>query len=57
VNTASRLQEKAVSGEMIVSERLARHLDHPPGVLEHMVLKGKEHVVDAYRVKWSTEAR
>jgi len=54
VNTASRLQEQAGSGEMIVSERLARYLKDPPGVLEHMVLKGKQQVVDAYRVEWSS---
>jgi len=57
VNTASRLQEQAGSGEVIVSERLARYLEDPPGVLEHLTLKGKQQVVDAYRVTWPAKAR
>jgi hypothetical protein len=35
-----------------MSERLARYLEHAPGVLEHMELKGKQQGVDAYRVSW-----
>jgi adenylate cyclase len=52
VNTASRLQAEAGSGEVIVSARLAQHLEQPPGELEHLSLKGKQQVVDAYRVSW-----
>jgi len=55
VNTASRLQAQAASGEVIVSARLAELLDHPPGELEHLELKGKQQPVDAYRVRWSKE--
>jgi adenylate cyclase len=54
VNTAARLQSEAAGGEVIVSERLARHLDQPPGELEHLTLKGKQQIVDVYRIKWST---
>ena len=55
VNTASRLQARAASGEIIVSARLAQYLDHPPaGELEHLELKGKQQPVDAYRVAWSS---
>jgi len=53
VNTASRLQAQAASGEVIVSARLAQFLDQPPGELEHLELKGKQQPVDAYRVTWS----
>jgi len=53
VNTASRLQAQAASGEVIVSARLARFLDQPPGELEQLELKGKQQLVEAYRVPWS----
>ena len=53
VNTASRLQAQAAGGEVIVSARLARFLDEPPGELEHLELKGKQQLVDAYRVTWA----
>jgi adenylate cyclase len=56
VNTASRLQAEANSGEVIVSQRLARHLENPPGVLEHLVLRGKQQVVDAYRIEWTADS-
>jgi adenylate cyclase len=52
VNTASRLQAEAGGGEVIVSERLARHLPEPPGELEQLALKGKQQPVAAYRVSW-----
>jgi adenylate cyclase len=53
VNTASRLQAEAASGELVVSARLARYLDRAPGVREHLKLKGKQQPVEAYRVTWS----
>jgi adenylate cyclase len=52
VNTASRLQSCASSGEVLVSERLARFLDKPAGPLEHVTLKGKHEPVAAQRVRW-----
>jgi adenylate cyclase len=52
VNTASRLQGQAASGEVLVSARLAHLLDAPPGMPEQVVLKGKQNPVDAYRVRW-----
>lgn len=55
VNTASRLQGQAAGGEVLVSERLARFLDAPPGVPEQIVLKGKQEPVAAYRVSWFAE--
>ena len=56
VNTASRLQAQAASGEIIVSARLAQYLDHQPaGELEHLELKGKQQPVDVYRVAWSND--
>jgi adenylate cyclase len=55
VNTASRLQAAAAGGDVIVSARLARFLEKPPGDLEHLALKGKQQAVDAYRIKWSRE--
>jgi adenylate cyclase len=54
VNTASRLQGEAASGEVLLSARLARYLDEPIGVLEQTVLKGKQEPVGAYRVRWFT---
>lgn len=53
INTASRLQGQAASGEIIVSARLAHYLDNPPGKLEQLELKGKQQPVEAYRVAWS----
>ncbi|MEO3758178.1 adenylate/guanylate cyclase domain-containing protein [Mycobacterium sp. B14F4] len=52
VNTAARLQSCARGGEVMVSERLARHLDEPAGDLEHVQLKGKREPVAAQRVTW-----
>jgi adenylate cyclase len=52
VNTASRLQSAAASGEVVVSGRLAAHLDAPPAPAEELVLKGKQDAVVAHRVRW-----
>jgi adenylate cyclase len=53
VNTASRLQGCAASGEVVVSARCARHLGAPPGdAIEDVVLKGKQEPVPAYRLRW-----
>ncbi len=52
VNTASRLQSCASSGEVLVSERLARFLDKPAGPREHITVKGKHEPVAAQRVRW-----
>ena len=54
VNTASRLQGHAGAGEVVLSERLARHLPKPVGEAEHLELKGKEGRFDARRVPWFT---
>ncbi len=55
VNTASRLQGQAAGGEVLVSARLARLLDTPPGLPEQVVLKGKQEPVAAHRVSWFAE--
>jgi adenylate cyclase len=52
VNTASRLQGQAASGEVVVSARLAAYLDEPPGPAEDVVLKGKQAPVAVHRVRW-----
>jgi adenylate cyclase len=52
VNTAARLQSCASSGEVLVSERLARFLDEPAGPLERITVKGKHEPVAAQRVRW-----
>jgi adenylate cyclase len=52
VNTAARLQSCAASGEVVVAERLARHLDQPAGPLEHLTVKGKHEPVAAQRARW-----
>jgi adenylate cyclase len=52
VNTASRLQEHAAAGEVVMSARLARLLPEPVGVDEQLVLKGKEQPFEVRRVRW-----
>lgn len=52
VNTASRLQSCASSGEVLVAQRLARFLEEPAGELEHVAVKGKHEPVAAQRVCW-----
>jgi len=52
VNTASRLQGQATSGEVVLSARLGQHLDQPIGVPERLTLKGKAEPFDVYRVSW-----
>ena len=52
VNTASRLQSCARSGEVLVAERLARFLPEPAGALERITVKGKHEPVTAQRVRW-----
>ena len=54
VNTASRLQAQAASGEVVLSARLGRQLETPIGVPEHLTLKGKREPLDVYRVRWFT---
>lgn len=53
VNTASRLQGQAASGEIVISERLARHLRQPLGDIEELVMKGKAKPVRAHRLRWT----
>ena len=50
VNTAARLQAQAAAGEIVLSARLARYLDDPPGALEHLSVKGKSDPVPVYRI-------
>lgn len=52
VNTASRLQGLAASGEVVMSERLAQLLDEPVGEPESVDLKGKKEPFAARRVRW-----
>lgn len=52
VNTGSRLQGQAGAGEVVLSERLARHLPAPLGESEQLELKGKQEPFDARRVRW-----
>jgi len=50
VNTASRLQGHAAGGEIVISARLAAHLETPLGAAEPLALKGKAAPVLAHRV-------
>jgi adenylate cyclase len=50
VNTASRLQEEAAGGEVLISERVAEGLPEPVGSREEITLKGKSEPQVAYRV-------
>jgi adenylate cyclase len=50
VNTASRLQGQAASGEILISERVAEGLSGPVGSRTELVLKGKSEPQAAYRV-------
>jgi adenylate cyclase len=52
VNTASRLQGEAASGEVIVSDRLAGLLEEPLGAPELLQLKGKQEPFPAHRMRW-----
>jgi adenylate cyclase len=52
VNTASRLQERAAAGEVVLSERLAGFLHGPVGDRERVVLRGKLEPFDVRRVRW-----
>jgi adenylate cyclase len=52
VNTASRLQGHAASGEVVVSARLASLLGEAVGVPERLVLKGKQEPFEVRRVRW-----
>ena len=52
VNTASRLQGAAASGDVVLSARIARLLDQPPGIAEEIMLKGKQEPVEIRRVQW-----
>jgi adenylate cyclase len=51
VNTASRLQAGAASGEIMLSERVADGLPAPVGSRDELALKGKSERQVAYRVK------
>ena len=55
VNTASRLQGQAASGEVVLSARLGEQLEEPIGVPERLALKGKRDPFDVYRVRWFAE--
>jgi len=37
---------------VVVSARLAAFLDHPPGELEQLEIKGQQDPVPAYRARW-----
>jgi len=50
VNTASRLQGQAASGEIMLSERVASGLPEPVGTPVSLRLKGKAEPQSAYRV-------
>jgi adenylate cyclase len=52
VNTASRLQHQAASGEVVLSARLGQHLPQLSGAVEDLVLKGKDESMPAHRVQW-----
>jgi adenylate cyclase len=56
VNTASRLQDAAASGDVVLSARVARLLDEPIGSAEQIVLKGKQEPVEVRRVQWPAES-
>jgi adenylate cyclase len=49
VNVAARLQGEAAGGEILVSDRLAKHLGEPVGERVELTLKGKADPVVAYR--------
>ncbi len=51
VNTASRLQGQAASGEIVISDRVAAGLDAAPGEPVELTLKGKAEPQAAYRVR------
>jgi adenylate cyclase len=53
VNTASRLQEQALSGEFVLSARIAAGLPRPLGTRVELALKGKSQTEVAYRVAMS----
>jgi adenylate cyclase len=55
VNTASRLQAEAAGGEVLVSARLAAHLDTAPGEPEELQLRGRREPLLAHRVRWFTD--
>ena len=50
VNTASRLQAQALSGEFVFSTRIAAGLPTPLGARVELALKGKSQTEVAYRV-------
>jgi adenylate cyclase len=50
VNTASRLQEEAAGGEIVLSGRVAAGLRSPPGTPVSLRLKGKAEPLTAYRI-------
>lgn len=50
VNTASRLQAQARSGEIVLSDRVANRLPTPIGTRAELALKGKTELQTAYRV-------
>jgi adenylate cyclase len=52
VNTASRLQGHAASGEVVLSARVAALLPEPIGEPERLELKGKQDPVEVRRVRW-----
>lgn len=50
VNTASRLQDKAAAGEIVLSSRVADRLAEPLGERVELAVKGKVQPVIAYRI-------
>jgi len=55
VNTASRLQGEAASGEVVVSSRVIELLDAPVGAPEQLSVKGKQAPLDVHRIRWFPE--
>jgi adenylate cyclase len=53
VNTASRLEQQAAGGEVVLSERIAVGLPTLIGTRVELALKGKSHAEVAYRLPFS----
>ena len=56
VNTASRLQGEARSGEILLTERVANGLPAPTGTPVELQLRGKRNIERAYRVSLRSHA-
>jgi adenylate cyclase len=54
VNTAARLESEARGGEILLSDRVAAGLRHPPGTLCDLQLKGKQQAQRCHRASIRT---